>query len=688
MVPGILSRCCLSLSLAATLAAPLAAAEPPVRSRGSEFQANVSVEGHQFESAVASQPGRSMVVWADQWRGLYGRVFDGSGQPVSPELTVDNGQPTYIEPRRIRIAADAYGGFLVVWLRIRLSPTVEMSVVAQRYDGNGDPLGSRLTIYDASAQEYLTTVDVVSRGTQGFLVAWTSAVASTHRILLQALDPLGKPQTGAFLVNQQQAGFKHDPRIAVQASGEALVTWIDQRETGNPDVWARRVSAAGQVRGPEFRVELNNGGETGGAVPVAHSDGGFSVVWSEQLLVPPFRPTLFAQRFDAAGHRVGQPVTLSEAVWNTNVFPAVAAGPDGNLLVLWSGIELDPDGGVMGRFFTPSWQPVGEFFRVNTERTFNQTEPALATDGHGGFTATWSSGEEPYIVTPQPPTFQGQDGSSYGVFGQRLEIADAPPCTRGSTVLCLGEGNRFEVRVRWTNPNNGESGTGKAVPLVADTGALWFFDESNLELLIKVLDARLVNGHFWVYYGALSDVEYTITVIDTVTRREKTYHNPPRRLASRADVEAFPDAASVQVAAAPAVSRSLLSPLPATAAGAAAVCQPSPASLCLNQSRFRVEVELVDPRDNTRKQGQAVPLTGDTGAFWFFGEDNLELLIKVLDGRLVNGRFWVYYGALSDVRYTITVTDTETREKRTYENAPGRLVSRADVEAFPLAGGG
>jgi hypothetical protein len=54
----------------------------------------------------------------------------------------------------------------------------------------------------------------------------------------------------------------------------------------------------------------------------------------------------------------------------------------------------------------------------------------------------------------------------------------------------------------------------------------------------------------------------------------------------------------------------------------------------------------------------------------------------VLDGRGVNGRFWVYYGALSDVKYTITVTDTETGETKTYENAPGGLVSRADVEAF------
>ncbi len=54
----------------------------------------------------------------------------------------------------------------------------------------------------------------------------------------------------------------------------------------------------------------------------------------------------------------------------------------------------------------------------------------------------------------------------------------------------------------------------------------------------------------------------------------------------------------------------------------------------------------------------------------------------MLDGRGVNGRFWVFYGALSDVEYTITVTDTETGESRSYYNPPGEICGGADVEAF------
>jgi hypothetical protein len=57
--------------------------------------------------------------------------------------------------------------------------------------------------------------------------------------------------------------------------------------------------------------------------------------------------------------------------------------------------------------------------------------------------------------------------------------------------------------------------------------------------VVKAVDGRPANGYFWVFYGALSDVEYTITVTDTVTGAAKTYTNPPGRLASVADVAAF-----------------------------------------------------------------------------------------------------------------------------------------------------
>ncbi len=59
-------------------------------------------------------------------------------------------------------------------------------------------------------------------------------------------------------------------------------------------------------------------------------------------------------------------------------------------------------------------------------------------------------------------------------------------------------------------------------------------------------------------------------------------------------------------------------------------------------------------------------------------------MVKVLDGRQENEHFWVFYGALSNLRYTLTVTDTETGAVRIYANPSGTFGSVGDTRAFSV----
>ena len=274
-------------------------------------------------------------------------------------------------------------------------------------------------------------------------------------------------------------------------------------------------------------------------------------------------------------------------------------------------------------------------------------------------------------------------------------VLDQTGCAANATTLCLNAG-RFQVRVSWRVPSQGTSGVGTAVPLTSDTGYFWFFSSNNVELMIKALDGRVVNNKFWVFYGALSDVEYTITVTDTATGVVKTYSNASGTLASVADAAAFNGSPSVVTPPAEPELRSPVSEVDARATfgfpgsgqttlefgRSAAPCVPDAATLCLNAGRFQVRVNWSVPSQGTSGAGMAVPLTSDTGYLWFFSSNNVELVIKVVDGRAVNNKFWVFYGALSDVQYTITVTDTQTGASRTYNNPSGTLASVADTTAF------
>ena len=99
-------------------------------------------------------------------------------------------------------------------------------------------------------------------------------------------------------------------------------------------------------------------------------------------------------------------------------------------------------------------------------------------------------------------------------------------------------------------------------------------------------------------------------------------------------------------------------------------CLPSSTALCLHGGRFRVEANWRDYSGRTGRAA-AVSFADDSGLFWFFGPDNLELLVKVLDGCPVNQRFWVYAAATTGVELRLAVTDTRSGASHVYTNPMG-----------------
>lgn len=103
------------------------------------------------------------------------------------------------------------------------------------------------------------------------------------------------------------------------------------------------------------------------------------------------------------------------------------------------------------------------------------------------------------------------------------------PCEPGDDRLCLA-GGRFKVQITWRT-STGLIGAGHGLPLSANSGTFWFFDATNSEMLIKVLDACQGFNAFWVYFAATTDIDFTATVTDTRTGIVKQYANPAGRAA-------------------------------------------------------------------------------------------------------------------------------------------------------------
>lgn len=141
----------------------------------------------------------------------------------------------------------------------------------------------------------------------------------------------------------------------------------------------------------------------------------------------------------------------------------------------------------------------------------------------------FDNGTEDGDVTVDLSLSNPTGGADLGLSAAILTIVDdeALICTPGENTLCLNADGRFKAEVTFTD-FQGNNGAGVTSPLaLRDSGLFYFFNEDNIEMLVKVIDA--CNSDFnayWVFFAATTNVQFDLTVTDTQTGAVRTYSNP------------------------------------------------------------------------------------------------------------------------------------------------------------------
>jgi hypothetical protein len=122
----------------------------------------------------------------------------------------------------------------------------------------------------------------------------------------------------------------------------------------------------------------------------------------------------------------------------------------------------------------------------------------------------------------------------------------AGSCVASSTATCLQNG-RFRVSIAYLNqfatpPAPGTFLGGKLIagPQNPDVATFGISSPQAIEVVVRIQDTRPFGlNRFDVYYGGLTDLEYTVSVTDTVTGNTKTYRNPPGTVGGGVDRTTF-----------------------------------------------------------------------------------------------------------------------------------------------------
>jgi hypothetical protein len=406
---------------------------------GGEFQVNTFTTGIQGNPrAAVAGDGSFWVVWTSVGPqppvNIVARKYGAEGIAQSGELPV----AAFNVGELGDVAAGRAGNFVVAW-QVEPVQTLE-EIHLRRFSATGLPLGNEAVVSPPRSR----FADVGMGPAGDFVAVW-----EFHRggylardIFARRMAADGTPLGAAFLANTYTFSDQRGAEVAVDGAGRFTVVWRSRfQDYGGYGLFGQRFDAAGLPLGTEFRVNSYTTGTQLGADIAAAADGRFVVAWSGDG-DDASAGGVFAQRFGAEGTPRGAEFRVNTYTTGSQFLPRVAADAAGNFVVAWSSPGQDGSSdGVFAQRFTAAGTPRGAEFRVNSATTDRQVVSAVASDGEGNFVIAWSSGG-------------GQDGSDYGVFGQRfggLVPAGLAVDTAGNGVFEPGE--VVDVVPSWRNVN-------------------------------------------------------------------------------------------------------------------------------------------------------------------------------------------------------------------------------------------
>jgi len=386
-----------------------------------EIRINSTTSGDQSRPAtVALANGSHVVVWQTGTSNDPGDIraqrFDAAGNPIGGEVAVNTVQTDSQEAPVVAALAD--GGYVAAWWA-----GAGNTVQAQRFDAAGNRIGGEVTLAGNVGPASSTSIRIAGLSNGGYALAWESPDDSGGGVFTRRFDASGQaagPQQSAAAITLDT---QSTPTITGLADGGYVVLWQTSIGGTSPapgwDVKGQRFDAAGHKVGGEFQVNTTAAGNQLEAATAALAKGGFVVVWRSHH-EGDGQGDVYAQRFDASGAKVGGEVRVNSYAVGAQGAPDVVALADGGFAVAWTSTGQDSTGGgIYAQRFDAAGARVGSEFRLNEHTLGNQYDVDLAARTDGGFSAVWTSEAQDgngagvfgrsFVDSPQAPVVTARD---------------------------------------------------------------------------------------------------------------------------------------------------------------------------------------------------------------------------------------------------------------------------------------
>ena len=338
---------------------------------GSLSGANWVLEAHSGEIETSTLSSRN-------WQGSLALTA------VSGDIKVNS--VSSFEQAAPKVAMLDNGNWMSVWAADNVILVGQM-IGARTFNAAGTGLSPDLAV-DMSGTSI--TPDISTDGTSRFVVTWVSSQNGNQDIYARLFNASGSPLGAAFMVTNgdaaASAGDQQDPNVAMNASGDFVVTWSGKGSDDSDGIYARRFDGSGTALGSVFTVNADTTGKQVSPDVAINDEGRFVITWVDEGQ----GKAVLVRTFDASG-AAGGVITVEPDVAD----PAVAMDSSGAFSLVWAENGVDSDKhAIVLQSFDADGTPVGARIQVNTTEADQQERPAIAMTSQGDMVITWESNKQ------------------------------------------------------------------------------------------------------------------------------------------------------------------------------------------------------------------------------------------------------------------------------------------------------
>ena len=323
---------------------------------GDEFVVNTETESTQSQPTVAvADDGSHIIFWRSKDQdgsgfGVYAQRYNSAGNEVGDEFRIN--EETNSNQDQAYAAYHSNGNLMVIW-QSENQDGAAGEIYARVYDDEFNDISNGEFRVNTVIAGWQNTARIAA-APSGFIVVWESLNIDTERLAIvfkrfdsegTALMPMEEQ------VNTRQICDQKNPDIATQANGNFVIVWehlenpdrCSSVQTIVTDITARMYNSNGTALTDEIILSQNTSGHQN--LGIATDDrGGFVAIWQGDASSNDSSDEIYGRRLLDTGTLAGDMLTVNSMTDSYQVFPAIAAAPDGILFAVWGSWSGDGNG--------------------------------------------------------------------------------------------------------------------------------------------------------------------------------------------------------------------------------------------------------------------------------------------------------------------------------------------------------